>query len=871
LASAPDARRADFVALALQVSFAVSAAVYLLHLYFAVQGADLRMALVDVGIIALAVALARATRAPFRANAAEAALRDSEAQLRVLLTLSEAARSAATAEDVITASMEVLGKHLRASRCAYAHVDADGETFTVPRDYVNGCRSSAGRYRLGDFGRWAATEIRAGRTLILRDAARELSAADGAETFLANDIRALICCSLVRDGRLLAMIGVHQITPRDWTAAEIELLQAAVERCWAAVDRREYEERLHFREQHLRAVIDTTPECVALIAADGTIREMNPVGLALKEADSAADILGKHFGLLVAPEDRERVAAFHEAVCAGRGGRIVFDIVGLRGTRRTMETIGAPLAGADGRIMNLAIARDATETRRLEEQLRHSQKMEAIGRLAGGIAHDFNNLLTVVIGYCELLAEKNVLPPGDRELLDEVRKSGERAATLTRQLLAFSRKQVLAPRVLSLNTTVAEMERMLRRLIGEDVGLTCNLGDGLWPVKVDPGQIEQLLVNLAVNARDAMPDGGRLIIETKNVEFREEQCRGYSDREAGRYAAVSVSDTGGGIAANVIERIFEPFFTTKAAGKGTGLGLSVVHGIVKQSDGFIEVHSEPGRGASFVVYFPVAAGPIEPMPAPAVAASAPRGNETVLLVEDEQPVRQLLRRVLGEHGYDVIAAADGREALQAVTARGARADLVVTDIVMPRMSGRELVDALRKPLPALRALFISGYTDDSGVRHGALDARSSFLQKPFTPVALIEKVRAALDASEIGPRVLLVDDEAALVYLAARALEERGYGVTGCSSGAEALAAFKRDPLAFDLLVTDARMQGMQGLEVVLELRALRPELRALVLSGAVDDELRSRAAAAGARVVAKPSGGAELGALIDEVARAIG
>jgi DNA-binding NtrC family response regulator len=333
---------------------------------------------------------------------------------------------------------------------------------------------------------------------------------------------------------------------------------------------------------------------------------------------------------------------------------------------------------------------------------------------------------------------------------------------------------------------------------------------------------------------------------------------------------VSITDTGAGIAPEIKQRIFEPFFTTKEPGKGTGLGLSVVHGIVKQSEGFIEVHSEPGCGASFVSYFPAVAAPLEPVDERAAQDPVPRGSERVLIVEDEEAVRTLLERALAKQGYDVVAAADGRAALEAVERRGLVVDLVVTDVVMPRASGRELVDALRRRLPALRVLFISGYTDDSGIRHAVHDARFAFLQKPFSPVALIRKVRQVLDADAGGCRVLLVDDESALVYLTARALEERGYRVNGCSSAAEALAAFKRDPLGVDLLVTDAKLQGMSGLELLEEMHALRPELRALLMSGSVDEELRARAAAAGAAaVLCKPGTIGELAASIDRAALA--
>jgi PAS domain S-box-containing protein len=486
-------------------------------------------------------------------------LRESEERLRVLNDLSEATRSVATTEEIMPVVLRVLGQHLRASRCAYADVDPDGDGFTIPHDYTNGSASVVGHHRLSRFGPRIMAQLRAGQTLVVRDVDAERAPEDGGDAFNALSAKALICCSLVRKGEFRAMMAVSQSTPRDWTAAEITVVQAVVERCWAAIEGRVAAERLRLSEQHLRTVIETTPECVALLSPEGKLLETNAAGLAMKEAEGLEQVIGLGIDKLVAPEDLARVVAFHDAVCRGQGGRLTYDIVGLRGTRRTVETISAPLKGADGRLQHLAIARDVTQTRQLEEQLRQAQKMEAIGQLAGGIAHDFNNLLTIVIGYCDILGEKKILPAADQELLDEVRKAGERAAALTRQLLAFSRKQVLEPRVLSLNAIVADMDRMLRRLIGEDIVLMSSLESALLPVKVDAGQIEQVIVNLAVNARDAMPSGGRLIVETANVELTEAECQPHPGRSPGRYAAVAVTDTGTGMTAPVMSRIFEPW------------------------------------------------------------------------------------------------------------------------------------------------------------------------------------------------------------------------------------------------------------------------------------------------------------------------
>jgi two-component system, cell cycle sensor histidine kinase and response regulator CckA len=459
----------------------------------------------------------------------------------------------------------------------------------------------------------------------------------------------------------------------------------------------------------------------------------------------------------VHPDDRAALAEALRPVLAGEqeycqqqaryltsAGAVRWVDVHARAPRRphdrTADGAAARSAGAAGTLT------DVTERTQLEEQLRQAQKMEAVGRLAGGVAHDFNNLLTAIKGYGGLLME--ALHPSDvrRADVQEINKAADRAAALTRQLLAFSRKQVLKPVVLDLNDVVADMESMLRRLIGEDVRLATGLSSDLGAVRADRGQLEQVLMNLVINARDAMPGGGALTVETANVDVR----RRFVDRQLsvdpGHYVMLAVRDTGCGMDEETQQHIFEPFFTTKGVG-GTGLGLATVYGIVRQSGGFVRVESAPGVGTTIAVHLPrtadaPATGERVPSPAPPLA-----GRGTVLLCEDESAVRALARRVLEGQGYTVIEAAHGAAALAVAAAHAAEITLLVTDVVMPEMGGRELAEQLTAARPGLRVLYMSGYTDGDILRRGLAREGRAFLQKPFTPEDLARKVQAVLTAS----------------------------------------------------------------------------------------------------------------------------
>ncbi|HYJ48007.1 MAG TPA: ATP-binding protein, partial [Pyrinomonadaceae bacterium] len=406
----------------------------------------------------------------------------------------------------------------------------------------------------------------------------------------------------------------------------------------------------------------------------------------------------------------------------------------------------SPVRDGAGAITNfIAVKQDVTRETRLEDQLRQSQKMEAVGRLAGGVAHDFNNLLTAITGYSDLTLRKLNQNDPLRRNLEEVKKASERASGLTRQLLAFSRKQIMQTKVLDLNAVISDMNKMLPRLIGEDIKIAIDTSADLGRVKADPGQIEQVILNLVVNARDAMSDGGTLTIRTSNANVDERLARSYPTVQPGRYVLLEVSDTGCGMDAMTQQHIFEPFFTTKEIGKGTGLGLSTVFGIVKQSGGNIAVCSEVGRGTTFNVYLPRVDECADSLEAPPFNAQIMGGSETVLLVEDDDLVRGIARTTLEMCGYKVLEAANGGEALLISRDNDCNIALLLTDLVMPRMNGRTLAREICSLCPEIKVLFMSGYTDDVIAPHGISEERLAFIHKPFSPEALSQKVREVLD------------------------------------------------------------------------------------------------------------------------------
>jgi len=504
--------------------------------------------------------------------------------------------------------------------------------------------------------------------------------------------------------------------------------------------------RLAASEERYRTLLEHANDAIAVITLDGVVREMNQRWMEITGLRHD-QLVGRHIGQFVpAAKADQTVRLYNDAVAAGASRTPPIEIVRHDASIVLMEFATTTIAVGGERLL-FSIGRDITEQRLLEDQLRQAQKLEGIGQLAGGVAHDFNNVLTAILGFSELLIGR--FSPDDplRRDLVEIRRAGERAAGLTRQLLAFSRKQILQPRVLEINALVSGIEPMLRRLIPEHVDMAMVLPPDAGRIKMDPSQLEQILVNLAVNAADAMPRGGKLTIETGHVLLDEQYRQRHLPVSPGRYAMLAVTDTGSGMDEATRTRIFEPFFTTKEPGKGTGLGLSTVHGIVKQSGGDIWVYSEPGRGTTFKIYLPQFTGDVPSRREKRSAAPVSlQGSETILLVEDDDAVRLLARVSLERAGYRIIEAGDPKEALRVAGAFDGPIELLVSDVIMPESEGAPLLDRLLPSRPRIRVLYISGYADEAIVRHGILTEGTPFLQKPFTPQALQRKVRETLDA-----------------------------------------------------------------------------------------------------------------------------
>jgi PAS domain S-box-containing protein len=509
-------------------------------------------------------------------------------------------------------------------------------------------------------------------------------------------------------------------------------------------------EAFRLADADFRSVVENAPYGIYRTNSEGQLFRVNPALQKILGYEDSAELLKANLELQIFRSAVEYRQLFELLNRVDDFKDVEAEWKRKDGTPITVLCSGRRIA-RDGQHVHFEMfVEDITEKRILERQLRMTSKMEAVGRLSGGVAHDFNNLLGVIIGYSQVL--KRALGPQNplTEHADEIEKAGDRAAALTRQLLAFSRQQILTPTVLNLNDLIVDMQKMLPRLIREDIAVTTGLDQELWSVRADRNQIEQVILNLAVNARDAMPEGGRLRIDTKNVRLDDLYARSHPGAKPGEYVCLSVTDSGTGMDSEIIAHIFEPFFTTKELGKGTGLGLATVYGIVKQSGGYVWVDSEPGKGASFQVFLPRVAQIADLQVARPYLNEDLRGSETILLVEDAAPLRKLAVSFLSSHGFEVLSAADAEEALKTAAAHAGAIQLLVTDVVMPGQNGRVLAEKLVASRPSLKVLYISGYNDSFISGHGILDPGSILLNKPFTEEALIHKVREVLDSDKRG-------------------------------------------------------------------------------------------------------------------------
>nr|WP_162874490.1 GAF domain-containing protein [Pseudomonas viridiflava] len=684
---------------------------------------------------------------------AEAALQESTARLRFFDELDSQLFSIHRAEDAMLAATELLGRKLNVSRCAYADVDIDHDRFWIRSDYnAPGVQSSVGTYSLDLFGPRAADDMRAGSTLIIRDVSAEIGRSGGLETFHAIGIDAIICCPLVRDGRLTAMMAVHQNHPRDWSPSEISLVREVVERCWAYVERVGAEARLRESEERLRLAVESADVGFwdVDLVHDTLIWPPQTKAMFGISADVPITLHDFYDGLH--PEDREAtIEAFEAAVDPDRRalyevdyrtigredgivrwvaakGRAVFDAAGrcLRFTGTAVDVTARKAAEEELRELNATlearIARAIAEREEVQQALRQSQKMEAMGQLTGGVAHDFNNLLTPIVGTLDMLQRRNVGGEREQRLISGALQSADRAKTLVQRLLAFARRQPLQAVPVDVSKLVSDMGDLVASTTGPQIKVVVDATEDLPAAMADPNQLEMALLNLSVNARDAMLEGGTMRISART----EVVCTGHRSKlPAGEYVCLSVADTGTGMDAATLARAVEPFFSTKGVGKGTGLGLSMVHGLASQLNGALTIQSSPGLGTNVELWLPRSMN----VPTAALRTVETPDRQSVrgvaLLVDDEELVRASTSDMLVDLGYRVIEAASGEEAVQLLDA-GQPFNLIVTDHLMPGMSGTDLARVVRTARPEVAILLVSGYAEREG-----LDADIPRLNKPF--------------------------------------------------------------------------------------------------------------------------------------------
>ena len=682
---------------------------------------------------------------------AEETLRASEQHFRFLNDLTEATRALTDPAQIMAVVARMLGERLGASRCAYADVEKDGDRFTILHDYTDGCASSVGKYQLSLFGSKAVAAFQAGRTLVLRDVTAELLPGEGAEMFEAIGIKAVVSCPLVKDGRLRALMAVHQTAPRDWSASEIALVQEVVERCWATIERRSAEDALRASEKRFKALFEQAAVGVAQIeVATARFVQVNQRFCVLA-GRTWPELEQLTFAEITHPLDRERGA---DAMRELKDGTVREFTQERRYLQKegaevwAIVTVSAMWAAGETPDYFIAVLQDITARKRLESQFQQAQKMEAIGTLAGGIAHDFNNVLAAIVGYTDLARMASQDNAEALEYLQAVAEGSGRATELVRQILAFSRRQEPQRATIKLWPIVEEALKLLRATIPATIRFETSIDRTGPMILADPTQVHQVIMNLATNAAHAMKDQvGRLGVTLENVRVDAGLAERHPGLKVGSYQRLGISDTGPGMDQATLGRIFEPFFTTKAPGEGTGLGLAVVHGIMQSHDGLAAVYSQPGEGTQFHLYFPSYAAEI--VEEENATTETPRGRgQRILFVDDEEALAQMGRKILERLGYAVDALTSAAEAVAAVRLEPMTYDLVVTDLTMPGMTGTDLAKRLLGIRPDLPIVLTTGFSATlTGERVRAMGIRE-ILMKPLSIHGLGEAVNRILTTTE---------------------------------------------------------------------------------------------------------------------------
>ncbi|MBM7117909.1 PAS domain S-box protein [Archangium primigenium] len=788
-----------------------------------------------------------------------------QAELRqsVFMEISDRLRDMTDTADIAGAVMPRVGKLFHALRAGYGSIDSQQELVNMEREWVAGpdVSSVAGIHRFSDYGVFIEN-LKRGETIAIPDIEKDPRTAPGAANLLGIGIRALLNVPLMEQGRFVAVLYVHDAQARRWNEDEIEFVRNVADRIWTASERikameqlrranETLEQRVEERTRERDRVWNVSQDLLVVADYEGRFVSVNPAWSAILGWEPE-ELLGKNSQWLEHPEDHDKSRAEREHLSAGERTQQFENR--LRHKDGTYRLLSWTAVAVPERRLVYSSARDITEQRKIEEQLRQSQKMEAVGKLTGGVAHDFNNLLQVISGNLQLL-QRDVAgnERGTRRVQTAI-GSVERGARLASQLLAFARRQPLAPVVIHLGRLVRGMDDLLRRSLGEDIEVETVISGGLWNTAVDPNQLENVILNLAINARDAMHNTGKLTIEVSNAMLDDRYALTNPEVQPGQYVLLAVSDTGGGMTPEVMERAFEPFFTTKAEGRGTGLGLSMVYGFVKQSGGHVKIYSEVGHGTTLKIYLPRTFDSELPLAGDVVTGPIEGGHETILVVEDDAEVRGTVVEILTELGYRVLKAQDGQSAM-AILQSGLLVDLLFTDVVMPGpVRSPDLARQAKALLPDIEVLFTSGYTENAIVHGGRLDPGVHLLSKPHRREDLARKLRQLLDqrAAKLrgkaptppplpapapvvtpkpGPlRVLLVEDDEDIRMSALELMDLLGHEVVALPDAESAIRDLPGQ--RFDVLFTDVTLPGKSGVELAREVRQRYPEMKIIIASG---------------------------------------